>query len=107
MSEDEKDVVIIEDTGETLEDLKKEFEEEKKPPEELENLKKEAQDLKEKYLRAVAEIENMKKRFLREREESRLYSMQDFLKEFLPVLDNLKRAQGEEKNIDAISEGLK
>lgn len=107
MSEDEKDVVIIEDTGETLEDIKKEFEEEKKPAEEFENLKKEAQDLKEKYLRAVAEIENMKKRFLREREENRLYSMQDFLKDFLPVLDNLKRAQGEDKNIDAISEGLK
>lgn len=107
MTEDEKDVVIIEDTGETLEDIKKEFEEEKKTPEEVESLKKENQDLKEKYLRAIAEIENMKKRFLREREENRLYSLQDFLKDFLPVLDNLKRAQGEEKNIDAINEGLK
>lgn len=107
MSDEEKDVVVIEDTGETLEDIKKEFEEEKKPPEDLENLKKEAQEFKDKYLRAVAEMENMKKRFLREREENRLYSLQDFLKDFLPVLDNLKRAMGEENNLEAIKEGLK
>jgi molecular chaperone GrpE len=55
----------------------------------------------------LAEIENIKKRFLKEREDNRLYSMQDFLKEFLIILDNLKRALGEERNMEAIQEGLK
>lgn len=107
MPDEEKDVVLIEDTGETLEDIKKEFEKEEKKEEDVEKIKNEIQDLNEKYLRALAEMENMKKRFLREREENRLYSLQDFLKEFLPILDNLKRALGEEKNMEAIQEGLK
>lgn len=106
MSDEEKDVVFLEDAGETLEDLKKEFQEEEKISEELEALKKEAEDLKDKYLRAVAEIENMKKRFLKEREENKLYNLQDFFKEFLPILDNLKRASAEENNLKAVKEGL-
>ena len=106
MSDEEKDVVFLEDTGETLEDLKKEFEKEEKTSEEVEAFKKEAEDLKDKYLRAVAEIENMKKRFLKEREENKLYSLQDFFKEFLIILDNLKRASCEENNLKAVKEGL-
>lgn len=106
MSDEEKDVVFLEDTGETLEDLKKEFEKEEKISEEVEAFKKEAEDLKDKYLRAVAEIENMKKRFLKEREENKLYSLQDFFKEFLIILDNLKRASCEENNLKAVKEGL-
>lgn len=106
MSDEEKDVVFLEDTGETLDDLKKEFQEEEKISEELEAFKKEAEDLKDKYLRAVAEIENMKKRFLKEREENKLYSLQDFFKEFLPILDNLRRASAEENNLKAVKEGL-
>lgn len=106
MSDEEKDVVFLEDTGETLEDLKKEFQEEEKISEEVETFKKEAEDLKDKYLRAVAEIENMKKRFLKEREENKLYSLQDFFKEFLIILDNLKRASCEENNLKAVKEGL-
>ncbi len=107
MPDEEKDVVLIEDTGETLEDIKKEFEKEEKKEEDFAKIKNEIQEINEKYLRALAEMENMKKRFLREREENRLYSLQDFLKEFLPILDNLKRALGEEKNMEAIQEGLK
>lgn len=106
MSDEEKDVVFLEDTGETLEDLKKEFQEGEKISEEVETFKKEAEDLKDKYLRAVAEIENMKKRFLKEREENKLYSLQDFFKEFLIILDNLKRASVEENNLKAVKEGL-
>lgn len=115
--EEEKDVIEIEDTGETLEDLRKEFEaEEKKEVEEKmeeliedknEALKKELEEYKDKYLRAIAEIENTKKRFLKEREENRLYGLYGFFKEFLPVLDNLKRATNEEINIEAVKEGLK
>lgn len=107
MPDDEKNVIVIEDTGETLEDFKKELEKEDEIKEEnIEELKKEIEDLKDKYLRAVAEIENMKKRFLKEREDARLYGLQDFIKEFLLILDNLKRANQEEKNIEGIKEGL-
>ncbi len=107
MQDEEKNIVEIEDTGETLEDIKKEFEEEKKENQVQGELNKKIEELKDKYLRAIAEMENMKKRFLKEREEIQLYNLHTFLKDFLPFLDNLKRAEKEEGSLEAIKEGLR
>lgn len=49
-------------------------------------------DVHERHLRAAADLENYKKRALREREESERFGNTKLLKEFLPVLDNLDRA---------------
>ena len=46
----------------------------------------------DQYLRAQAEIQNMTKRFAKEREGLLKYDGQDLAKGILPVLDNLKRA---------------
>lgn len=46
----------------------------------------------ELYLRQVAELENYKKRSIREQEETRRFGNENLVKDFLPVLDNLERA---------------
>jgi molecular chaperone GrpE len=46
----------------------------------------------EKYLRAAADLENYRKRAMREREEAERYGITSLLKELLPVMDNLDRA---------------
>jgi molecular chaperone GrpE len=55
-------------------------------------LKKDLDELKDKYLRSLAEMENLRKRFEREREEYRQYTLSDFLREWLVILDNFERA---------------
>ena len=55
-------------------------------------LKKQIADKDEQFLRAEAEIQNMSKRFEKERSQMAKYDGQDLAKSILPVLDNLKRA---------------
>jgi molecular chaperone GrpE len=45
----------------------------------------------DRYLRALAELENFKKRVHRERLDQLRYAGEDLLREILPVLDNLER----------------
>jgi molecular chaperone GrpE len=44
------------------------------------------------YVRSQAEMENMKKRFRREKEDWFKYSNETLIKEILPIMDNLERA---------------
>ena len=46
----------------------------------------------DRYLRAVAEFENVRKRGAREREEYTRYANESLLRDLLPVLDNFDRA---------------
>ena len=55
----------------------------------------------DQYLRAEAEIQNMTKRFAKERESLLKYDGQALVKGVLPVLDNLKRALQIEVSDDA------
>jgi molecular chaperone GrpE len=64
----------------------------KKKEAEIKTLKKENDELKDKYLRALAEMENLRKRFDRERAEFTQYALSEFLREALVVLDNFERA---------------
>lgn len=73
--------------------------------------KKEEAALKnmELYIRSQAEIENMKKRFKKEKEEWVKYSHDSMVKELLPVVDNLEKALGhaeEETSVDALRDGV-
>jgi len=43
-------------------------------------------------LRALAEAENVRRRFQREREDSQKYAISGFAKDLLTVVDNLRRA---------------
>ena len=56
---------------------------------ELAAAKKEATAAQDRYLRAVADLENFRRRTLREKEELRLFGASRILEDLLPVLDNL------------------
>jgi molecular chaperone GrpE len=55
-------------------------------------LRAEADNQKDRALRALAEVENVRKRLERERDEARTYSVTRFARDFLTVADNLSRA---------------
>ncbi|MEO0093849.1 MAG: nucleotide exchange factor GrpE [candidate division WOR-3 bacterium] len=60
--------------------------------EELERVKQEAKDNYDKYLRAVAEFDNYRKRVQRENEEFREFAQASLLLDLVPVLENFDRA---------------
>lgn len=61
--------------------------------EELEAVQMELQELKDKYLRILAEFDNFKKRTARERLENLKNASQDTMSALLPVLDDFDRAK--------------
>jgi len=58
----------------------------------LEAKTREAEANHDRYLRAVAEFDNARKRAVREREELTRSANESLIRELLPVLDNLDRA---------------
>ena len=71
----------------------------KKKDHEIKHLRKENDDfknenisLKDKYLRAAAEMDNQRKRLEREKIDFFQFALSDLLKELLTVLDNFERA---------------
>lgn len=56
------------------------------------SLEKDKKDTWDRYLRSVADLENLRKRQKREIDDARLESKGRVLKEMLPVVDNLERA---------------
>ena len=75
--------------GTQEEEAVKEEEEEKDP---LEKALEENADLKDKWLRSVAEFENYRKRTLKERAELILNGGEKVISAILPVLDDMERA---------------
>lgn len=55
---------------------------------------RERDEVKERMIRTAADLENFRKRTLREKEEHRKYGIDKVVLELLPVLDNLDRALG-------------
>lgn len=51
-----------------------------------------SEDWKSKYLRALADYQNLEKRTHAEKEETRRFAVQIFLERLLPVIDTLERA---------------
>ena len=72
----------------------------------IEELEKKSYDLNDKYLRVVAEYDNFRKRSLKERDGIYADAYIDAVKEILPIVDNMERAEAYLKD-DASSEGVK
>jgi molecular chaperone GrpE len=53
---------------------------------------KELADLKDKYLRVLADAENARKRIRQQSEDSVRVQRENFLRDLLPIVDNLERA---------------
>jgi molecular chaperone GrpE len=65
-----------------------------------------AAEWRDKYLRALAELDNYRKRVEREREIARVYATDALLREVLPVVDDLETALKIEGKLDAIRDGV-
>jgi molecular chaperone GrpE len=92
-----------------MEELVKPAEEEvERIKEELEAERQRREDYHKKLLYAMAEIENMRKRFERDKEEILKYAEADLLKDILPVLDNMERALSSSNvgDVDDMKKGL-
>jgi molecular chaperone GrpE len=59
---------------------------------EVEDLKRQVEDKQDRLLRALAEMDNMRRRSLREREDYIRFANETLLRDLVPVLDNLDRA---------------
>ncbi len=87
----------------------KEAEELSKLKEELEKKEREIQELKDKYLRALAEMDNFRKRAARDQAEAIKYANEKLLTDLLSVIDNIERAilhSKEKKDFEALINGL-
>ena len=87
-----------------LEDMKRE---------ELLTKVKEIQGLAENnfdlYLRSQADMENLKRRFQKEKDDLVKFSNESLIRQLLPVVDNLKKAlehSQDENSLNALSEGV-
>ena len=75
--------------------------------EQLEATKKEVEQYKDKYLRAVAEFDNYRKRTLKEKAELLLNGSEKTVCAFLPILDDFERAIADKtEDVHAIKEGM-
>ncbi len=76
---------------------------------EIEVQKKLVGEHKDRALRAQAELENMRKRTLRDIENAHKYALEKFINELLPVLDSMElgmSASTSAENIDSLKEGM-
>jgi len=92
----EPEVVAVEDEAETLQDK-------------LTQALDETKAHQEQYLRTLAEMENLRKRTQRDKEELAKYANENILREILPVIDNLERAvehAEQAENDDGLFEGV-
>ena len=72
----------------------------------IEKLNEEIKDLKDQRLRAIAELENFRKRAEKDKSDALKYGISNFAKEIINIRDNIERAQSsiseEAKNNEAI-----
>lgn len=75
-------------------------------PEEIENLRQQAAEYRDKYLRAMAEMDNYKKRVERRYADEAEAERKRLLRAFLAVADNLERALAHTEADGAFAEGV-
>ena len=86
---EEEQTTPIADEVEELELSKVEGEEQEKT---FDELKEENKDLSDKMMRALAETENIRKKFFKEKKDAEVYGGTKLARDLLSVLDNLNRA---------------
>lgn len=80
------------------------------PVDETSSALKELEEQKDKYIRLLAEFENFKRRTSKERIELFKTAGQEVIKDLLPSLDDVDRAEqvvAAAKDIEAVKEGIK
>lgn len=106
----ENNVISDDNTGDTSANTDNSAEEkttELTVEEQLEAAKKEVEQYKDKYLRAVAEFDNYRKRTLKEKAELLLNGSEKAVCAFLPILDDFERAIADKtEDVNAVKEGV-
>ena len=98
-SEDEEVIFPEEEPGEEAE----------AEPTDLEKARAERDRMREQLLRIAADFDNFRKRSRKEIEEVRRRTIEDTLREVLPIVDNLERAAGamtDATEVSAVTEGV-
>jgi molecular chaperone GrpE len=110
----EDDSYVIEDTGESIEDIEHEMEiaaqeavdGKKDPAPTAETVDQELHDVRDRYLRTLADFENYRKRADREKSDFFKYALAATIKDLLPVLDNFDRALEHAEEGDEFHKGV-
>lgn len=91
MAETKQQAEDLQDDFEQEIDLDEEFDE-PELEDQLEILRQERDDMRDRFMRALADAENTRKRGERDRREAEKYGGSNMSRDILPVYDNLKRA---------------
>ena len=86
---EEEQNTSIANEGEEVESAEVEGDEKEKT---LNELKEENEDLSDRMMRALAETENIRKKFFKEKKDAEIYGGTKLARDLLSVLDNLNRA---------------
>jgi molecular chaperone GrpE len=123
-ADDTDDTYIIEDTGGSIEEIEREMRETAEEAEEAvsepvanagdgaaaaagdDALRAENQQLKDRYLRTLADFDNLRKRTEREKADFFRYALAGVLKDILPVLDNFDRGLEHAEEGDEFHKGM-
>lgn len=112
------DAYVIEDTGESVEEIEREMRETAEEaagevsseptaaPATDDSLRSENQQLKDRYLRTLADFENFRKRNEREKADFFRHALGAVLRDMLPVLDNFDRALDHAAEGDEFHKGV-
>jgi molecular chaperone GrpE len=107
----EQKIKIKTESDEKEKNIDTEIESLEAPLNELEKSKQEAADNYDKFLRASAELENYKKRAVKELADAINYGNEKIIKDILPIMDSLERAldhaAANSEDFDTYLEGLK
>ncbi len=102
LSQQEEDVKENHETTETDLDENSENNED-----EIQKLKEEIESLKDQRLRAVAELENFRKRAEKDQSDALKYGIANFAKEIINIGDNIERAKSSISDEVRSNEGIK
>jgi molecular chaperone GrpE len=102
-NEPDDDAYVLEDTGASVEDIEREMKRtaaeaaaegrgNEAAPEHDASLRTENDELRDRYMRTLADFENFRKRSDREKQDYFRFALADAFRDLLPVLDNLDRA---------------
>src|SRR6266550_6708970 len=113
----EDDSYVLEDSGESIEDIEHEMEvaaqqaadstaTRRAKAADAGPLVEENAQLKDRYLRTLADFENFRKRAEREKNDFFKYALAGLIKDLLPVLDNFDRALDHAEEGDDFHKGV-
>jgi molecular chaperone GrpE len=104
----DEEVIFLEDEPERDQGEEAQVEAEPEPTD-LEKARSERDRMREQLLRIAADFDNFRKRSRKEIEEVRRRTVEDTLREVLPIVDNLERAAGamtDATEVSAVTDGV-